>query len=80
MRALTIVLAILLVASVAVADKKPYVDPVPAGVRALDCTNAIPINCGDLVSGDNTGMPNNVVNYSCSGWTENGGEVVYEFV
>ncbi len=80
MRALTIVLVILMIASVAVADKKPYVDPVPGGMRALDCSNAIPINCGDLVSGDNTGLPDNASAYSCVGWTETGGEVVYEFV
>jgi hypothetical protein len=80
MRALSIVLVVLLVASVAVADKKPYVEPVPGGMRALDCTNAIPINCGDVVAGDNTGMPNNVSAYSCTGWNESGGEVVYELV
>ncbi len=80
MRALTIVLAILMIASVAVADKKPSGVPVPSGTRALDCTNAIPINCGDVVTGDNTGMPNNVDLYSCTTWDESGGEVVYEFV
>jgi len=80
MRALTIVLAILLIASVAVADKKVSGVPVPSGTRALDCTNAIPINCGDLVSGDNTGLPDNASAYSCVGWAETGGEVVYEFV
>ena len=80
MRALSIVLAILLVASVAVAEKKAYIDPVPSGMRALDCTNAIPINCGDVVAGDNTGAPNNVTAYSCVGWNEGGGEVVYELV
>jgi hypothetical protein len=80
MRALSIVLAILLVASVAVAEKKAYIDPVPGGMRALDCTNAIPINCGDVVAGDNTGAPNNVTAYSCVGWSEGGGEVVYELV
>ncbi len=80
MRAFTIVLAILLIASVAVADKKAYVDPMPGGVRALDCTNAIPIYCGDVVTGDNTGLPDNATYYSCTGWNESGGEVVYEFV
>ena len=80
MRALTIVLAVLLIASVATADKKPSGVPAPSGSRALDCTNAIPINCGDVLAGDNTGMPNNVVNYSCTTWDENGGEVVYELV
>ena len=46
----------------------------------LDCANAIPIACGEQVSGDNTGMPNNVDTYSCVGWEESGGEVVYELV
>jgi hypothetical protein len=74
MRAFCIVLAILLIASVAVANEKEkrFEYPVPTGARALDCTNATPIAC------DNTGMPNNVVNYSCTGLNENGGEVVYE--
>jgi hypothetical protein len=80
MRAFSIVLIILLVASVAVAEKKGYVEPVPGGSRALDCTNAIPINCGDVVTGDNTGAVNNVDAYSCIGWNEAGGEVVYELV
>jgi hypothetical protein len=40
MRALTIVLAILLIASVAVADKKVSDAGVQSGTRALDCTNS----------------------------------------
>jgi hypothetical protein len=44
----------------------------------LDCSNAIPLYCNSTVNGDNTGMPNNVVTYSCSSWNEAGGEVVYE--
>ncbi len=32
------------------------------------------------MTGDNTGMPNNVVNYGCTTLNENGGEVVYELV
>ncbi len=54
-------------------------DPVLTSRGALDCSGAIPLACGDLVSGDNTGMPNNVETYSCTGWTESGGEVVYTF-
>jgi hypothetical protein len=80
MRTLAIVLAVLMIASIAMAEKKPEVMPVPSGLRALDCTNAIPINCGDVVNGDNTGMPNNVSAYSCTGWSETGGEVVYQLV
>ena len=69
MRALCIVLAVLLVASVAAADDKVklWETPVQTAGRALDCTNAIPINCGDILSGDNTGLPNNVDYYSCVG-------------
>ena len=51
MRALSIVLAILLVASVAVAEKKVYVEPIPSDSRLLDCTDAIPIDCGAQVAG-----------------------------
>ena len=82
MRAFCIVLTVLLITSVAVANEKekPFEYPVPTGARALDCTNATPITCGETLAGDNTGMPNNVVNYSCTGLNENGGEVVYEIV
>ena len=78
MRALIIVLTILLVVSVAAAEKKLYVEPVPSGTRALDCSDAIPINCGDIVTGDNTGLPSSADAYSCVGWSEIAGEVVYE--
>ncbi|MBD3348267.1 MAG: hypothetical protein GF400_03595 [Candidatus Eisenbacteria bacterium] len=44
----------------------------------LDCTDAVELICGQPVSGDNTGLPNNVVNYGCSAYLdENGGEAVY---
>lgn len=82
MRTFCVVLAVLLISTAALADQKvkPWEPPVETSGRALDCTNAIQINCGDLVSGDNTGLPNNVDYYSCSGWLESGGEVVYELV
>jgi hypothetical protein len=85
MRLVTGILAALLLvsfSSVAMAAEKPKPFRYPeVGTRQLlDCTNAIPINCGDIVTGDNTGMPNNVDYYSCTGWTESGGEVVYELV
>ena len=82
MRAFCIVLMALLVASVAVAEDKDklFVQPIPSGLRALDCSNAIPIDCGAVVTGDNTGAPNNVDLYSCVAWSEGGGEVVYELV
>jgi hypothetical protein len=44
----------------------------------LDCSNAIPIQCGESVDGDNTNSPNNVELYSCTSWNEAGGEDVYE--
>ncbi len=48
--------------------------------QMLDCTDAIPINCGDIVNGSNVGGVNNVSYYSCVTWNESGPEVVYEFV
>jgi hypothetical protein len=80
MRTLSIVLVVFLIASVAVADKKIYVEPVPSGTRALDCSNAMQINCGDVVTGTTVGGPNNVTAYSCVGWNEGGPEAVYELV
>jgi hypothetical protein len=83
MRAFCMVLTVLLIASVAVAGEKDKLSDVGVAPtsRALDCTGATPIACGQTLPGDNTGMPNNVVNYSCSPYlSENGGEVVYEFV
>lgn len=44
----------------------------------LDCSNVLPLQCGETVEGDNTNAPNNVETYSCSSWNEAGGEVVYE--
>ncbi|MFH1278035.1 MAG: hypothetical protein ABIK65_06630 [Candidatus Eisenbacteria bacterium] len=77
-----LILTILLTAGFAQADDKDklWEPPLAGGVRALDCSAAIPIACGQVVTGNNTGMPNNVSAYSCVGWTEGGGEVVYEFV
>ena len=79
MRYAITVLLVLLVATVAFADEKgkEAVAPVPVS-RALDCTNAIPINCGDVVTGNTYTNTNVVEYYSCVGWQETGGEVVYE--
>lgn len=44
---------------------------------ALNCTNAIPVTCGAVVTGNNTGFPANVQYYSCGTWSEIGSEVVY---
>ncbi|MBD3349347.1 MAG: hypothetical protein GF400_09170 [Candidatus Eisenbacteria bacterium] len=76
--AITILLA-LLVATVAFAGEKGKLaePPVPT-TRALDCSNAIAINCGDVVTGNTYTNPNVVEYYSCVGWQETGGEVVYE--
>jgi len=81
MRFAITVLLVLLVATVGFADEKAKlaVPPVPVS-RALDCTNAIPINCGDVVTGNTYTNPNVVEYYSCVGWQEAGGEVVYELV
>ncbi|MBK8166982.1 MAG: hypothetical protein IPK64_13665 [bacterium] len=48
--------------------------------QALDCSGAIELSLslGDNVyTGTTVGAPNNVTTYSCSGWNESGGEVVY---
>jgi hypothetical protein len=50
------------------------------GERSLDCTGAILTGCNVVLTGDNTGGPNNVDYYSCSGWLEDGPEVVYELL
>ncbi len=60
---------------------KEYAGPLPdRGRQNLDCTDAIPIGCGDVVAGTNVGAPRNVYLYSCNGWFQDGGEVVYELV
>lgn len=46
---------------------------------SLDCTNALPLACGDVVAGSNVGMFNDVEVYDCSVyWALSGPEVVYE--
>lgn len=80
MRVATLALGVLLVlATLAVAaEKKDFVDPVEGTRQLLDCTNAVPVACGGVYDGDNTNAPDNVQSYSCVGWTESGGEIVYE--
>jgi len=78
--AITILLCLLVATTAFAGDKVRTEQPQAISKGALDCTNAIPIACGGTASGDNTGMPNNVVNYSCTTYNENGGEVVYELV
>ena len=57
MRFATIALAALLVfATLAVAvDKKDFLEPVEGTRQLLDCTNAVPVVCGGVYNGDNTG-------------------------
>lgn len=43
----------------------------------LDCSGAIEISLNNTYTGDNTGLPSNVAQYSCNPWYEPGGEVVF---
>ncbi|MCK4412316.1 MAG: choice-of-anchor J domain-containing protein [Candidatus Eisenbacteria sp.] len=73
---LTVVLALGLAAGAALADKVP--DEKPYSKGNLDCSGALPIACGDIVSGTTVGGVNNVGYYSCVGYLESGPEMVYE--
>lgn len=73
-----VVMTLALLASVAVAKDK--INAVEGTRGELDCTNAVPITCGEAVTGTTVGLPNNVTYYSCVGWEESGGEMVYELV
>jgi hypothetical protein len=74
-----VAVAAVLLGAVAVQAEK-YVEPHPDYSRGLlDCSNAIPIACGAVVTGTNAGFPANVMYYSCIGWNESGPEVVYSF-
>jgi hypothetical protein len=76
--ALLIALLVIGIAATAVAEKeKLYEPPVPGTFQLLDCSDAIPVVCGGTYTSTNVGAPNNVENYSCVGWTESGGEVVF---
>ncbi len=74
--ALVLVLAVATVAFAGVENKLAV--PTPTQRGALICDNAIPIMCGETLSGDNTGLMGTVTNYSCTTWNEGGGEMVYE--
>lgn len=50
------------------------------GDRLLDCSSAIWTGCNVVLTGDNSGGPNNVDYYSCSSWLEDGPEVVYQLL
>lgn len=57
---------------------KPTVKPTTWDRGLLVCDNAIDFPCGETLSGSNVGAPSLVTTYSCIGWNESGGEVVYE--
>ncbi len=70
------VLAVAVMVSAKVDDVHPIVTR-----GLLDCSNAIPIACGDIdIPGTTIGAPSNVSSYSCNSWNESGPEMVYEFV
>jgi hypothetical protein len=82
MKLATILLSLLMVLATVmpvVAEEKEKADgPEYDQTRALlNCTNAIPIQCGVPVNGTNAGIASLVTLYSGCGWNEKGGEVVY---
>ncbi len=83
MRFATILLLVVLVPALALAGHPEKAKPWQQGHvwarQMLDCSVAIPLNCG-TVSGTTVGAPSNVSAYSCTGWNESGPEAVYEFV
>ncbi len=84
MRAVICLLAVVALCSTPWA--KPAARPIKAEDRthrghsldSLDCSAAIPVRIGDFLSSDNTGANSDVDYYSCQGWYESGGEVVFE--
>ncbi len=82
MRFVTILLSLLMVVATVlpvVAEEKEKDDgPDFYQTRGLlNCTNAIPIQCGVPVTGTNAGIASLVTLYSGCTWNEKGGEVVY---
>ena len=69
-------IALVVLGAFGAAAKKPT-EPVPGSKQLLDCTSALEVFCGDVVSGTTIGGPMNVDVYSCTGWTESGPEAVY---
>ncbi|MBN2055183.1 lamin tail domain-containing protein, partial [bacterium] len=61
------------------ATPTPYASPAPSPTPGPgeDCSNPIPINCGDIVTGDTTTYVNDYSSYYCSTWNEGGPDVVY---
>ena len=85
MRCLLICSLVLLLVFPAFANEREKKDlalqPAVYGSRGLlDCGGAAELVCDPSANtGDNTGEANNVVNYSCVGYSENGGDIVYYF-
>jgi len=83
-RATILLVALMLIVSVsAMAGPKDKLHVPPNGENTkglLDCTNAIPIDCGDSYQGTTVGGDMNVAYYSCNSWNEAGPEVVFELV
>jgi len=83
-KVLTITAAAILVLGFSVSadelKKKDLADhgPILPATDALDCSGAIPISCGDVVAGDNSGGVDNANVYSCVSWNETGPDAVYE--
>lgn len=43
----------------------------------LDCSTAIHVRCGDVITGSTATLPNTAYDYSCSGVLDDGGEQVF---
>lgn len=74
---IALVLTLLVTVTAFAGDNSKLTVPVPMERGNLICDNAIPITCGQTVSGNNTGLASNVLNYACTTWNEGGGEIVY---
>ena len=72
---LVVMMALCLIAGTAIGKDLVKKDA-PSRVL-IDCTGAIPIACGETLSGDNTLAPNNYEEYGCGYSNETGGEIIY---
>jgi len=52
--------------------------PSPTPLPGSSCSEAIPITCNSVYSGNTTNYPMNIETYSCTSWTESGPEIIYE--
>jgi hypothetical protein len=62
------------------AVRQPQGDTAPVDQRdqSLNCDAIVPIEIGEIVYGDNSGLPNGANLYSCMYWDMWGGETIYE--